>query len=250
MTFIMSEPLASSQTDQIDSVDVIGGEESNIEKVREPFPEKGKCLLPPPHPGMHLTERAGFVAHPRGPPEDCMWVRGGGQLSAAPASLRSSDLAMTGQQDQRRKWLVIQDQAGKLIQYDSLPGTAGPMELTAAHRSGDTLSKQNLLQAKNDALSSALESLDSSASSISNLKLCARPWTTLVGNGLVSELVSSFFANDNCFYLPFIDQECFLHDMQAGDIDNADFCSPLLVNAICALRCVSKTQYTVSLSLI
>jgi hypothetical protein len=52
--------------------------------------------------------------------------------------------------------------------------------------------------------------------------------------------LSSFFANDNCFYLPFVDQECFLHDMQAGENIQADFCSPLLVNAICALRCVGN----------
>jgi hypothetical protein len=71
------------------------------------------------------------------------------------------------------------------------------------------------------------------------LKIQAQPWTSVAGNALVSELLSSFFVYDNCFYLSFIDQESFLHDLQTGDIESADFCSPLLVNAICALRCVS-----------
>lgn len=130
------------------------------------------------------------------------------------------------------------------------PVTVGSLELTADHRPGDDSFQQNVPQARNDALSSALQSLDFGALSVSNLKLRAQPWTSLAGDGLVSELVSSFFACDNCFYLPFIDEECFVLDMQAGDIDNADFCSPLLVNAICALRCVSSAQCTISTSLI
>ena len=99
---------------------------------------------------------------------------------------------------------------------------------------------------KNNELPSALENLDSSALSISKLKVHARPWTALAGDGLVSELISSFFAYDSCFYLTFIDQECFLHDMQAGDIQKAEFCSPLLVNTICALRCVGITQHSIN----
>ena len=111
--------------------------------------------------------------------------------------------------------------------------------------SGDTQAQQSIAQSRSDGLSSALEDLNLSAISASYLKLHARPWTVIAGDGLVSELLSSFFANDNCFYLPFVDQECFLHDMQAGEIIRADFCSPLLVNAICALRSVGTMQHSV-----
>jgi hypothetical protein len=72
-----------------------------------------------------------------------------------------------------------------------------------------------------------------------NQRVPARPWTVLAGDGLVSELVSAFFTYDHCSGIPFVDQECFLADMRAEDITQARFCSPFLVNAICALRCVS-----------
>jgi hypothetical protein len=67
----------------------------------------------------------------------------------------------------------------------------------------------------------------------------ARPRTVLAGDAFVSELVSAFFAYDHCSGIPFVDEECFLADMRAEDITQARFCSPFLVNAICALRCVS-----------
>jgi hypothetical protein len=67
----------------------------------------------------------------------------------------------------------------------------------------------------------------------------AQPWTTLAGDDLVSELISAFFTHDHCFRISFVNEVCFLNDMQAGDISRAKFCSPFLVNAICALRCVS-----------
>jgi len=85
----------------------------------------------------------------------------------------------------------------------------------------------------------ALNDLDNSAFASSAIKVPAQPWTPLAGDGLVSELVSAFFTYDHRSRIPFIDQEYFLDDMQAGSIAKARYCSPLLVNAICALRCVS-----------
>lgn len=107
-------------------------------------------------------------------------------------------------------------------------------------------SRQDVSQARKDALPFTLESLDLDALNASNLKLQAQPWTTVAGDGLVSELLSSFFACDNWFSLPFVDEGSFLNDMQAGDIGKAGFCSPLLVNALCALRCVSIIQCAIS----
>jgi hypothetical protein len=81
--------------------------------------------------------------------------------------------------------------------------------------------------------------LDLNVVGSSAIMVPARPWTVLAGDGLVSELVSAFFTYDHCSGIPFVDQECFLADMRAEDITQARFCSPFLVNAICALRCVS-----------
>ena len=88
-------------------------------------------------------------------------------------------------------------------------------------------------------VANGLGDLELSALASSAIKVPARPWTLLAGDELVSELVSAFFAHDHGFRIPFIDQEYFLDDMRAGSIAEARFCSPLLVNAICALRCVS-----------
>jgi hypothetical protein len=93
---------------------------------------------------------------------------------------------------------------------------------------------------RDQTLAFALENLDIAALSESTFQVHARPWTTLADDGVVSELLSSFFASDGCFYLSFVDQQYFLDDIEAGDVGIAKLCSPLLVNAICALRCVSE----------
>lgn len=122
--------------------------------------------------------------------------------------------------------------------------------MVEVHGSVDVSLQRNTTRAEDDALSSALEGLDFSALSASDLKLRAQPWTALAGDGLVSELLSSFFAHENCYYLPFVDQERFVDDMEAGDVNHSEFCSPLLVNAICALRSVSLSSERQRLSLI
>lgn len=166
-------------------------------------------------------------------------------------SLRRQNGTLQGQIRQLRERLnrfIPAPEAEALSMSQDSRGSAGPLDSTLGYDTSHA-SQQNNAPAGNDTLFSSLENLDSSALSLSRFKLRAQPWTTLAGDGLVSELVSSFFACDNCFYLPFIDEECFVHDMQAGDIENADFCSPLLVNSICALRCVSFSQCTIGSSL-
>ena len=89
-----------------------------------------------------------------------------------------------------------------------------------------------------------IRKLDLDALRDSPIKVRAYPWTIIAGDGLVSSLISSFFAWDNPFFYCFVDQQCFLEDMEQQDPLKAMFCSPLLVNAICAIRAVSKTRYT------
>ena len=69
----------------------------------------------------------------------------------------------------------------------------------------------------------------------------ARPWTTIAGDGLVSELVGAFFAWDGTLWLPFIDRTAFIKDMRASKPETARYCSPLLVHVMCAMRAVRKT---------
>jgi hypothetical protein len=84
-----------------------------------------------------------------------------------------------------------------------------------------------------------LERIDAEALAESHIRVQAQPWTALAGDGIVSDLVSSFFAWDNTFRFSFIDKDCFLEDMRRGNPDKARYCSPFLVHAMCAFRCVS-----------
>ncbi|KAI3331035.1 putative C6 transcription factor [Ustulina deusta] len=81
-----------------------------------------------------------------------------------------------------------------------------------------------------------LQQLESDGLEYSPIKVPALPWTTVAGDGIVSELISAWFKWDNAFLYPFIDRECFTKDIRAADPQNAMYCSPFLVNAICAHR--------------
>ncbi|KAF6806544.1 Nitrogen assimilation transcription factor nirA 5 [Colletotrichum sojae] len=77
---------------------------------------------------------------------------------------------------------------------------------------------------------------DDLPASSATIRVPARPWTTLANDGVVSELVAAFFLWDEPFLLAFVDRDAFLEDMQDASPETASYCSPLLVNAICALR--------------
>ncbi|OIW28590.1 hypothetical protein CONLIGDRAFT_387874 [Coniochaeta ligniaria NRRL 30616] len=87
-----------------------------------------------------------------------------------------------------------------------------------------------------------LEKIDAEALADSHVKVKARPWTAVAGDGIVSDLVSSFFAWDNGFRFSFVDKDCFLEDMALGAPEKARYCSPFLVNAMCAFRCYTSAR--------
>ncbi|KAH6973694.1 putative C6 transcription factor [Ilyonectria sp. MPI-CAGE-AT-0026] len=87
-----------------------------------------------------------------------------------------------------------------------------------------------------------VDSLDLKALSESRIRVHARPWTIVAGDGIVSELITSFFAWDHAFLCPFIDPYSFLEDMRTDDPEKAKYCSPFLVNAICATRCFTSSR--------
>ena len=125
--------------------------------------------------------------------------------------------------------------------YRRVRAAVDPMDVVRLLRDGNLLLQYSGPERSGGSkiTASGLKSLELSSLEHSSIKVHAQPWTGVAGDGVISELISSFFAYDNGFYLSFVDQECFLEDMQAGNPDHAEFCSSLLVNAICALRCVS-----------
>ena len=66
----------------------------------------------------------------------------------------------------------------------------------------------------------------------------AQPWTKLTtDDALVSHLVTVFL-NYNNVYWRYVEEDIFLRNMQGG-VSN-ELCSPFLVNAICAMACLSS----------
>ncbi|KAF4925805.1 Nitrogen assimilation transcription factor nit-4 [Colletotrichum viniferum] len=61
-----------------------------------------------------------------------------------------------------------------------------------------------------------------------------------VGEG--ADQITSFFLLDATFFLAFVEQEAFLEDMRSCSPETARYCSPVLVNAICALRSHSSKR--------
>ncbi|KAF4454241.1 hypothetical protein F53441_3241 [Fusarium austroafricanum] len=83
-----------------------------------------------------------------------------------------------------------------------------------------------------------LKRLDEKALESSVIQVPAKPWTAIVGDGLISELITDFFTWDNSYMFPVLDRVIFVDEMKADDASNAQWCSALLVNAICAKRCL------------
>ncbi|KAL0779974.1 hypothetical protein CaCOL14_004458 [Colletotrichum acutatum] len=89
----------------------------------------------------------------------------------------------------------------------------------------------------NDRVSdSRLAKLNERAMESSLLRVPAKPWTTVADDGIVSELITDFFSWDNASCFPAIEQNLFLEEMRSGNIKRAKWCSPILVNAMCAVR--------------
>ncbi|OJJ42822.1 hypothetical protein ASPZODRAFT_104512 [Penicilliopsis zonata CBS 506.65] len=74
-------------------------------------------------------------------------------------------------------------------------------------------------------------------SDVPRWKVPANPWTSVIDDDeVVSHLVSLWFTWCHPYH-NWIDRELLLRDMRAGDVLNADYCSPFLVNIILANAC-------------
>lgn len=85
-----------------------------------------------------------------------------------------------------------------------------------------------------------LERLDRLALDGSIIKVPARPWTIVAGDGLVSELITNLFHFNGTYLLPVLEKDVFIEDMKSGHVIGSGYCTPFLVNAICAVESVSS----------
>ncbi|EFZ00818.2 Zn(2)-C6 fungal-type DNA-binding domain protein [Metarhizium robertsii ARSEF 23] len=81
-----------------------------------------------------------------------------------------------------------------------------------------------------------LERLDRLALDGSIIKVPARPWTIVAGDGLVSELITNLFHFNGTYLLPVLEKDVFIEDMKSGHVIGSRYCTPFLVNAICAVE--------------
>jgi hypothetical protein len=114
-----------------------------------------------------------------------------------------------------------------------------PSEVLRLIRDGDLLLQASAIGRRGLDTESAMQKIDDNALRQSSIKVPARPWTDVADNGLVSELVSTFFEIEQPFIATYIDRRYFLEDMRSSTPEKAKFCSPLLVNTICAYGAVS-----------
>jgi hypothetical protein len=84
-----------------------------------------------------------------------------------------------------------------------------------------------------------MHAIEADALAKSLIRVPARPWTSVAGDGIVSSLISAFFKWDEPFAYAYVVRDLFVSDMREGIPSRAKYCSPLLVNALCAARSVS-----------
>ena len=117
-----------------------------------------------------------------------------------------------------------------------------PIDVLRLIKAGDMLLEASTMAGYQGAEAATLRRLDADALGQSSVKVPARPWTIIAGDGVVSELITMFFAMEQPFISTFIDRSCFLQDMRSGIVGGATLCSPFLVNAICAMASVRECK--------
>lgn len=120
---------------------------------------------------------------------------------------------------------------------------ADPCKVLSLVRDGDLLLEASAMGRKGleADVEDVVRELDAAAYQQSHVRVPAKPWTDIACDGLVSELVSIFFDIEQPFVTTYVDKHCFLEDMRSEQVGNVRFCSPALVNAICAIGAVSPS---------
>lgn len=131
--------------------------------------------------------------------------------------------------------------------YRRLRTSSDPLAVLESVKHADLLlSNQQQTALFEESLQPRLRQLNQTSLEASAIKVSARPWTVVAGDGIVSELITDFFTWDNAYLFPSIDLVTFLQDMRQ-EADQAKWCSSVLVNAICAQRCVRPRRHSLLL---
>lgn len=125
--------------------------------------------------------------------------------------------------------------------YHKLRATGDPLATLQLLRNADA---QRTVSSTDggDMATTEVAKIDAEALASSVIRVPARPWTLVAGDGLVSHLISAFFSWDDPLVYSFLDRELFVRDMRQGLQPQGQFCSPFLVNALCAMRSVSHVS--------
>lgn len=134
-------------------------------------------------------------------------------------------------------YLTQQPETDAISILQRLRTTGNPMAVAESLRLGDSMIQKQVNSVSRHQWEE-LRFIDQEALAGSPVKVPALPWTSIAGDGIVSELISSFITLEHTFLFSFIDRNAFLEDMRHKSPDDAQYCSSLLVNAICSLRSV------------
>jgi hypothetical protein len=115
-----------------------------------------------------------------------------------------------------------------------------PCKVLSLVRDGDLLLQASAIGRKGieAPVDDIVQKLDEAAYQQSPIKVSGKQWTDVAGNGVVSELVSIFFDMEQPFATTYVDKHCVLEDMASDPASNVKFCSPALLNSICAIGAV------------
>ncbi|KAL2264057.1 hypothetical protein VTK26DRAFT_2843 [Humicola hyalothermophila] len=133
------------------------------------------------------------------------------------------------------KYLVSPSETEAFEVYRRLRSNPDPFTVLQQLRDADSLLAIPSLSGSG-AAEGELQKMDADALAASIIRVPARPWTAVVGDGLVSSLISAYFKWDNPMFNFWIDRQLFVRDMRSVDPTTAQYCSRFLVNAICAFR--------------
>jgi hypothetical protein len=130
-------------------------------------------------------------------------------------------------------YIQSQQRTEALDLFNKLRTTANPLSILASLKQTSPPLGRPVSAARE-----AVLRLDAEALAASVDRVPARPWTSVAGDGLVSHLLSASFRADDPCLSSFVDRELFVRDMRQPGQGDCQFCSPFLVNALCAFRSV------------
>jgi hypothetical protein len=130
-----------------------------------------------------------------------------------------------------------EDEAYKLFKHIRASGNSNPVDALRSFGQDVGLTKE---YTESPGSTERSDDTGHQAAAGFSIAVPALPWTVVANDEVVSELLSQYFTYDYLYVFPPIPRHIFVDEMKLGNIVTAVYCSPLLVNAICAQQCVSS----------